>query len=74
MNPIPKEYSNDGDVFWDCFNQSIKANGYNEKRRTLSIIAEKFPYKVLMSKLKVNIRLNKVCITPGIIFFLYYYS
>jgi hypothetical protein len=60
LNPIPKEYSNDSEIFWDCFDQSIKANGYNGKRRTLSIIAEKFSYKVLMSKLKVSIRLNNL--------------
>lgn len=63
LNTVPKQScddDNDGEIFWNCFNQSIKANGkgYNGKRRILSIIAEKFPYKVLMSKLKVSIRIK----------------
>ncbi|CAJ0915176.1 1924_t:CDS:1, partial [Entrophospora sp. SA101] len=27
LNPFPKEHCNDGEILWDCFNQSIKANG-----------------------------------------------
>jgi hypothetical protein len=55
----PKQDTNDGEIFWDCFNQSLQANkkGYNGKKRILSIIAEKFPYKILMDKLKVSIRI-----------------
>ncbi|CAJ0634852.1 4206_t:CDS:2, partial [Entrophospora sp. SA101] len=54
LKPIPKQYCSDGDVFWDSFQQSLQANakGYNGKRRILSIIAEKFPYKILTEKLK----------------------
>jgi hypothetical protein len=59
LKPIPKQYCSDGDVFWDSFQQSLQANakGYNGKRRILSIIAEKFPYKILTEKLKVSIRI-----------------
>jgi hypothetical protein len=42
---------------YDCFHQALEANkkGYDGKRRILSIIAEKFSYKVLMEKLKVSV-------------------
>jgi hypothetical protein len=56
---LPKQDANDGEVFWNCFYQSLQANkkGYNGKKRILSIIAEKFPYKALMDKLKVSIKI-----------------
>lgn len=57
-HPLPKQDVNDGEVFWDCFHQSLQANkkGYNGKKRILSIIAEKFSYKTLMGKLGVSIK------------------
>ncbi|CAJ0836160.1 11_t:CDS:2, partial [Entrophospora sp. SA101] len=61
LNPFPKEHCNDGEILWDCFNQSIKANGkgYNGKKRILSIIAEKFPYRVIMDKLKISLSIKR---------------
>ncbi|PKK56452.1 hypothetical protein RhiirC2_721853 [Rhizophagus irregularis] len=55
LHPFPRQYCGDGDIFWNCFHQALKANkkGYDGKRRILSIIAEKFSYNVLMEKLKV---------------------
>ncbi|CAJ0746176.1 15865_t:CDS:2 [Entrophospora sp. SA101] len=61
LNPFPKEHCNDGEILWNCFNQSIKANGkgYNGKKRILSIIAEKFPYRVIMDKLKISLSIKR---------------
>ncbi|CAJ0846464.1 10415_t:CDS:2 [Entrophospora sp. SA101] len=61
LKPIPKQYCSDGDVFWDSFQQSLQANakGYNGKRRILSIIAEKFPYKILTEKLKISLAIKR---------------
>ena len=57
LKPNPKQYCSDGDIFWDSFQQSLQANekGYNGKRRILSIIAEKFSYRILMNKLNVSV-------------------
>ncbi|CAB4403294.1 unnamed protein product [Rhizophagus irregularis] len=54
LHPFPGQYCGDGDIFWNCFHQTLEANkkGYDGKRRILSIIVEKFSYNVLMEKLK----------------------
>ena len=54
---IPKHTFNATEVFWECFKHSLSLNkrGANGKQRILSIIADKFPYKELQTRLHVNI-------------------
>ncbi|CAB4485932.1 unnamed protein product [Rhizophagus irregularis] len=44
------------EVFWESFEHSLSLNkrGANGKQRILSIIADKFPYKELQTKLHVS--------------------
>ena len=45
------------EVFWESFEHSLNLNkrGVNGKERILSIIADKFPYKELQTRLHVII-------------------
>ncbi len=45
------------ETFWESFEHSLSLNkrGVNGKQRTLSIIADYFPYKELQTKLHVII-------------------
>ena len=53
---IPKYIFNATEVFWECFehNLSLNKHGSNGKQRILSIIADKFSYKELQTRLHVN--------------------
>ena len=57
LRTIPIKMFNATEVFWECFKHSLSLNkrGANGKQRILSIIADKFPYKELQTRLHVNI-------------------
>ena len=54
---IPKQIFNTTEVFWESFEHSLSLNkrDTNGKQRILSIIADKFPYKELQTRLHVII-------------------
>lgn len=56
LQTIPKHTFNATEVFWECFEHSLSLNkrGANGKQRILSIIADKFLYKELQTRLHVN--------------------
>ena len=60
LQTIPKQTFNATEVFWESFEHSLSLNkrDANGKQRILSIIADKFPYKELQSKLYVIILYN----------------
>ena len=57
LRTISKQTFNATEVFWESFEHSLNLNkrGANGKQRILSIIADKFPYKELQTRLHVNI-------------------
>ena len=57
LRTIPIKMFNATEVFWKSFEHSLNLNkrGVNGKERILSIIADKFPYKELQTKLHVII-------------------
>ena len=65
LRTIPNKILNATEVFWESFEHSLSLNkrGANGKERILSIIADKFTYKELQTRLHViifELFLNKV--------------
>jgi len=60
LRTIPNSVFNATEEFWKSFEHSLSLNkrGANGKQRILSIIADKFPYKELQTKLHVIISNN----------------
>ncbi|CAB4485259.1 unnamed protein product [Rhizophagus irregularis] len=56
LRTIPSNMFNATEVFWESFEHSLSLNkrGANGKQRILSIIADKFPYKELQTRLHVS--------------------
>jgi hypothetical protein len=57
LRTIPSNMFNATEVFWESFEHSLSLNkrGANGNQRILSIIADKFPYKELQTRLHVII-------------------
>ena len=60
LRTIPNNVFNATEEFWKRFEHRLNLNkrGVNGKQRILSIIADKFPYKELQTKLHVIISNN----------------
>ncbi|GBB86073.1 hypothetical protein RclHR1_12520002 [Rhizophagus clarus] len=56
LQTIPNKMFNATEVFWESFEHSLNLNkrSANGKQRILSIIADKFPYKELQTRLHVS--------------------
>ena len=57
FQPNPHFLENQSHIFWQAFHDALEntSRGPNGQRRILSIIATKFTYQELGSKLKVSI-------------------
>jgi hypothetical protein len=60
LRTIPSKMFNATEVFWESFERNLSLNKRvdNGKQRILSIIADKFPYKELQTRLHVIILYN----------------